>query len=112
DGVWSRALEALRGNESLSPQNRSFIRLVKPLAVVDDNVFLAVAEDFTKNYLDTQLRGPVTDALRAVMGREVRFAVTVDSSVIPPETGDDDDHEPTPQRKSGKRPPTVTEDPH
>ena len=62
DDVWSVALEKMRKDSSLTPQHRSFIRLVKPLAVVDDNVFLAVAEDFTKNYLESQLREPLTQA--------------------------------------------------
>ena len=41
---------------STTAQQRSFLRLIKPLAVLEDNVFLAVAEDFTKNYVETTLR--------------------------------------------------------
>ncbi len=113
DSIWARTLENLRANESLSPQNRSFIRLVKPLALVDDNVFLAVAEDFTKNYLESQLRAPITAALVDALGREVRFAVTVDSSVIPAESSHEDD-DPEPPRGGKKKKPKVTksEDPH
>src|SRR6218665_3301156 len=84
DEVWSRAVKHLATDEHLTAQNRSFLRLVKPLAVVEDNVFLAVAEEFTKNYVESTIRGPITDSLSAVLGREVRIAVTVDASVQPP----------------------------
>ncbi|MFO7243526.1 MAG: chromosomal replication initiator protein DnaA [Actinomycetes bacterium] len=84
DAVWSDALAVLATDSSVSAQQRSFLRLIKPLAVVEDNVFLAVAEDFTKNYVESTLRAPITEALGDVLGREVRIAVTVDASVTPP----------------------------
>jgi chromosomal replication initiator protein len=112
DAVWSKTLDSLRASDAVTAQNRSFLRLVKPLAIVDDNVFLAVAEDFTKNHLESQLRAPVTDALSSVLQREVRFAVTVDSSVVPPEIIDDSSQlEVTGQGKKRAKP-TASDDPH
>ncbi len=112
DVIWSKTLDALRANPNLTAQNRSFVRLVKPLALVDDNVFLAVAEDFTKNYLETQLRGVITEAFVSVLGRDVRFAVTVDASVVPPDMVEVDD-EPEPKRKSkSKSKSSSSDDPH
>ncbi|WP_082098780.1 chromosomal replication initiator protein DnaA [Demequina iriomotensis] len=116
DAVWRGALDFLTEDGSLSAQNRSFLRLVKPLAVVEDNVFLAVAEDFTKNYVETTLRGPVTEALSEVLGRDVRIAVTVDASVTPPASTDGDavaDDAPRPAvRRPEPAPAPVVEDPH
>jgi chromosomal replication initiator protein len=112
DVIWGKTLDALRANPSLTAQNRSFVRLVKPLALVDDNVFLAVAEDFTKNYLETQLRNVITEALVSVLSREVRFAVTVDASVVPQDMSDADD-EPEPRRSSkSKSKSSSSDDPH
>ncbi len=82
--VWSRASALLAANDSLSQQNKSFVRLIAPLAVVEDNVFLAVAEDFTRNYIESTIREPIKVALSEVLGRPVRIAVTVDASVTPP----------------------------
>ncbi|WP_062314276.1 chromosomal replication initiator protein DnaA [Lysinimicrobium rhizosphaerae] len=114
DAVWRGALDVLADDGALSAQNRSFLRLVKPLAVVEDNVFLAVAEDFTKNYVETTLRGSVTEALSEVLGRDVRIAVTVDASVSPPEPSEDQGEEaPRPQvRRPQPEPKPVVEDPH
>ncbi len=116
DAIWRGALDFLSEDGSLGGQARSFLRLVKPLAVVEDNVFLAVAEDFTKNYVETTLRGPVTEALSEVLGRDVRIAVTVDSSVTPPEPAAGDasgDEAPRPPVRRPEPPaPLVVEDPH
>nr|WP_082101720.1 chromosomal replication initiator protein DnaA [Demequina rhizosphaerae] len=114
DAVWRGALDVLADDGALSAQNRSFLRLVKPLAVVEDNVFLAVAEDFTKNYVETTLRGSVTEALSEVLGRDVRIAVTVDASVSPPEPSEDQGEDaPRPQvRRPQPEPKPVVEDPH
>ncbi len=112
DVIWGKTLDALRANINLTAQNRSFVRLVKPLALVDDNMFLAVAEDFTKNYLETQLRNVITEALVSVLDREVRFAVTVDASVVPQDMSDADD-EPAPRRSSkSKGKSSSSDDPH
>jgi chromosomal replication initiator protein len=112
--VWSKALTHLAHEEALSAQNRSFIRLIKPLAVVEDNVFLAVAEDFTKNYVESTIRGPITEALSDVLGRDIRIAVTVDSSVKPPEPSglSDADRDAQPSRPRSLPKLAVIEDPH
>ena len=112
DEAWSRALKQLAHDEQLTAQNRSFLRLVKPLAVVEDNVFLAVAEDFTKNYVESTIRGPITEALSKVLGREVRIAVTVDASVTPP-PAPEATHDEVPARPSGRQTASSpSDDPH
>src|SRR6187551_3589265 len=112
DEVWSRALQQLSDDEQLTAQNRSFLRLVKPLAVVEDNVFLAVAEDFTKNYVESTIRGPITDALSDVLGRPVRIAVTVDASVQPPPSPEASRDERPTRPSGGKSASSPSDDPH
>jgi len=114
DEVWSATVSNLVSDGSTTAQQRSFLRLIKPLAVLEDNVFLAVAEDFTKNYVETTLRQPIASALSDVIGRDVRIAVTVDSSVNPPTLPLDDEPAYEHSRGSGRPPvaPTPVEDPH
>jgi len=112
DEVWSRALQELARDDQLTAQNRSFLRLVKPLAVVEDNVFLAVAEDFTKNYVESTIRGPVTEALSSVLGREVRIAVTVDASVQPPAAPEVTRDEAPTKPSAGRGAAAPSDDPH
>lgn len=114
DGIWRRAVDAVAEERSVGQQGMSFLRLVKPLAVVEDNVFLAVAEDYTKNYVETTLRGPVTEALSEVIGRDIRIAVTVDASVTPAASSSPaaDDVQPRQMRRPEPAPAAVIEDPH
>ena len=114
DEVWTTAVNNLVADGLATAQQRSFLRLIKPLAVVEDNVFLAVAEDFTKNYVETTLRQAIASALSDVLGREVRIAVTVDASVSPPQLPKDDEPAAEKPRASGRPPitPAPFEDPH
>ncbi len=113
DDVWSSAVGILIADGTTTAQQRSFLRLIKPLAVVENNVFLAVAEDFTKTYVESALRQAVTNALTDVLGRDVRIAVTVDASVTPPPLpiGDPSDDEP-PVRREASVASAEFEDPH
>ncbi len=90
DDIWSRAVSRLYSDESTSAQQRSFLRLIKPLAVVEDNVFLAVSEEFTKSYVESTLRDPITEALSEILDQDIRIAVTVDASMTPPLLPDDE----------------------
>lgn len=116
DAVWTQALAALAQDSTVTAQQRSFLRLIKPLAVVEDNVFLAVAEDFTKNYVESTLRAPVTEALGDVLGRDIRIAVTVDESITPPNiTIAQDpnlDETPEPSRRQPAPVVAVSDNPH
>ena len=78
--VWARTLESLSA-EAVGPQQRAFIRLTRPVGLIDDTALLAAPNDFTKNKLETDLRALITGSLSRELGREVRIAVTVDPSL-------------------------------
>nr|WP_255633244.1 chromosomal replication initiator protein DnaA [Demequina sp. TTPB684] len=113
EDVWSRAVSRLYSDDSTTAQQRSFLRLIKPLAVVEDNVFLAVSEEFTKSYIESTLRAPITEALSEVLDLDIRIAVTVDSSITPPALPDEEPAQPSRERRPSAAPvaPAV-EDPH
>lgn len=113
EDVWSRAVSRLYSDDSTSAQQRSFLRLIKPLAVVEDNVFLAVAEEFTKSYIESTLRAPITEALSEVLDQDIRIAVTVDASVTPPALPENESDQESRERRPAA--PTATPavaDPH
>lgn len=91
--LWQRALLTLAG---LPSAERTWLRLVRPLAAVDETVILAVANDFTRDQLEQRLRVPLTDALSGEFGHPVRVVIVVDPAAaglaeeLPAaETGDD-----------------------
>lgn len=88
--LWVKALESL-GDGTLTPQQRAFVSLTRPLGLVEDTALIAAPNDFTKDVLETRLRPMVTAALTAQLGREVRLAVTVDPSIAAPPSEDEID---------------------
>jgi chromosomal replication initiator protein len=80
--VWARSLTHL-SDVSLSPQDRAFVALTKPLALVEGTVLIASPNEFTKDVLETRLKPVLVRALTAEFGHEVRLAVSVDPSIAP-----------------------------
>ncbi len=80
--VWTRALESL-GDEGMTAQQRAFVSLTRPLAIVEDTALVAAPNEFTKDVLESKLRPLVVAALSRTLGREIRIAVTVDPSIAP-----------------------------
>ena len=61
--------------------------LAKPIGAIDGNVILAVANDWTRDYLETKVRVELISALSNALGREARIAISVDPDL------DDDAHD-------------------
>ncbi|HVN12439.1 MAG TPA: chromosomal replication initiator protein DnaA [Kineosporiaceae bacterium] len=83
--VWSRALEALDA-AGVTPQQKAFVRLTRPVGLLDGTALLAVPNDLTKEVLEQRMREVIVEALSTELGRPVRLAVTVDSSIVQPTT--------------------------
>jgi chromosomal replication initiator protein len=101
DSIWARAIAGL-GEDLVSAQQRAWLRLTKPLALVQDTVVLATPNDFARDVLDTRLRPLVVEALSRELARDVRVAVTVEpETVVTPDASrsgahDDLDDDPYP----------------
>lgn len=79
DAIWSQAVAAI--GETLSPQQRAFFRLTRPLGVVNDTALIGVPNELTKDVIETRLREQIVGWLSATLGRDVRLAVTVDPTI-------------------------------
>lgn len=80
--IWAAALASL-AEGSLTPQQHAFVNLTRPMGLVEDTALIAAPNEFTKDVLETRLRPMVVQALSDVLGREIRLAVTVDTSIAP-----------------------------
>ena len=76
NAVWTRAIEGL-ADGTVSPQHRAWLRLTRPLGLVEDTALLAAPTEFAKDVLETRLRPLIAAALSADLQREIRVAVTV-----------------------------------
>jgi chromosomal replication initiator protein len=84
--VWNRVIADLSGAsagssaQSLSPQQRAFLRLTRPLGLIDGTALLAAPSEFAKDAIERILRRPISDALGRHLGVTVNLAVVVDAS--------------------------------
>jgi chromosomal replication initiator protein len=70
----------------LPPSQLAWLRLTRPLGLVENTALIATPNPFVKEYLETKLRPLVIHALSKELGRAIQIAVTVDPSpVAPPE---------------------------
>ena len=76
--IWGHVVSSLESSPDITPRQLAFVRLARPLGLFDGTVLLAVGNDLTKEYLESRVRTEVTHALSEAIGREARFAVSVD----------------------------------
>jgi chromosomal replication initiator protein len=75
----------------LTPQQRAWLKLVKPLTIVEGFALLSVPSSFVQNEIERHLRTQITDALTRRLGQRVELGVRI----APPSSDEPDDaHEP------------------
>ena len=77
--VWARSLEGL-AELHVQPSQLAWLKLTRPLALVENTALIATPNAFVKEQLETRLRPLVTHALSRELGRPIQLAVTVDPS--------------------------------
>jgi chromosomal replication initiator protein len=75
-------------DDALQPQHRAWLRLTRPLGLVEDTALLAAPNDYVKNMIETRLRPLIVQTFSRELGREIRVAVTVDPTIAEPEPTD------------------------
>jgi len=75
--VWARSLDGL-AEMGLPASQLAWLRLTRPLGLVENTALIATPNPFVKEYLETKLRPLVIHALSKELGRPIQIAVTVD----------------------------------
>jgi chromosomal replication initiator protein len=71
--------------DDLPASHRAWLSASQPVTLHENTAIVAVADDFTRSQLETRLRGRLEDSLSRALGKSVRLAVTVDSTLNAPE---------------------------
>ncbi|MFI7586019.1 chromosomal replication initiator protein DnaA [Spongisporangium articulatum] len=79
--LWRRAIEALDG-AGVTAQQRAFVRLARPVGLLDGTALLAAPNDLTKEILEQRVRETIVAVLSEQLGYQVRLAVTVDPGLV------------------------------
>jgi chromosomal replication initiator protein len=99
--VWNTVVSELNGNPpegpsttnedrpapTLTPQQRAWLTLVKPLTIAEGFALLAVPSSFVQNEIERHLRTQIVEALSRRLGQRIELGVRI----APPEPGDADD---------------------
>ncbi|HWM59127.1 MAG TPA: chromosomal replication initiator protein DnaA [Pseudonocardia sp.] len=109
--VWNRVIADLSGaspesgTATLSSQQRAFLRLTRPLGLLDGTALLAAPSDFAKDAIERILRQPISEALGRHLGVTVTLAVVVDASAA-----SGGSVVPDPPRNGAPAPPTLLDE--
>jgi chromosomal replication initiator protein len=87
-GVWRRVLATLQADDGVTAQQRAFLRLTRPIGLLDGTALLAAPNELTKEMLEQRLRGAITEALTAELAVPVRLAVTVEHDLADADAAD------------------------
>jgi chromosomal replication initiator protein len=102
--VWARSLDEL-SDLNIEPHQRAWLRLTRPLGLVENTALIATPNEFVKEQLETRLRALVTHALSRELGRNIQLAVTVDpAAAASPPMGPGAPAGPGPTPLSGAQP--------
>ena len=68
--VWARSLDGL-ADLQIQPHQRAWLKLTRPLGLVENTALIATPNEFVKEQLETRLRPLVTQALSQQLGRDL-----------------------------------------
>ena len=99
DATWDETLRILRRDETVSERVMAFLTLSRLMGVVADTALLAAPSPWAKDVFEQRIPVALREALSETTGRDTRFAVTIDESLL---SNGDDDPVPSPSTGSGR----------
>ena len=90
--VWNSVVSELNGDTDtltdsdllpenpLTPQQRAWLKLVRPLTIAEGFALLSVPSPFVQNEIERHLRAPIIDALSRRLGHRVELGVRIEPS--------------------------------
>jgi chromosomal replication initiator protein len=86
--VWNLVVAELNGDSdwpdhrthTLTPQQRAWLKLVRPLTIAEGFALLSVPSSFVQNEIERHLRDPIIDALSRRLGQRVELGVRIEPS--------------------------------
>jgi chromosomal replication initiator protein len=84
--VWNSVVTELNGDNradhssTLTPQQRAWLKLVRPLTIAEGFALLSVPSPFVQNEIERHLRIPIIEALSRRLGQRVELGVRIEPS--------------------------------
>lgn len=94
--IWTSVIAELNGDTDssagnpgprleppLTPQQRAWLKLVRPLTIAEGFALLSVPSSFVQNEIERHLRIPIVDALSRRLGQRVELGVRIEQPADP-----------------------------
>ena len=82
--VWNAVVAELNGDghydSQLTPQQRAWLKLARPLTVAEGFALLSVPSPFVQNEIERHLRIPIVEALSRKLGQRIELGVRIEPS--------------------------------
>jgi chromosomal replication initiator protein len=75
--IWDKVVAELNGDSALTPQQRAWLQLVKPLVITEGFALLSVPTAFVQNEIERHLREPIINSLSRHLGQRVELGVRI-----------------------------------
>ncbi|HEX7353118.1 chromosomal replication initiator protein DnaA [Brachybacterium sp.] len=82
DAIWDRTLQTLRRDDTVSQRVIALLTLSRLMAVVADTALVAAPSTSAKELFEHRIAASLQAALSEAVSRDIRFAVTVDESLM------------------------------
>jgi chromosomal replication initiator protein len=82
-GVWAQVLDQTLTTESVEGSQRAFINMSRPVALIDDTLLLAVANDMTRWVIESRYQASICAALSTAFSRQIGLAFRIDPQIGP-----------------------------
>lgn len=82
-GVWAQVLDQTLTTESVEGSQRAFINMSRPVALIDDTLLLAVANDMTRWVIESRYQASICAALSTAFSRPIGLAFRIDPQIGP-----------------------------
>ena len=97
--VWGSVVAELNGDPDastgavamdspLTPQQRAWLKLVRPLTIAEGFALLSVPSPYVQNEIERHLRAPIVDALSRRLGQRIELGVRIEPSDDHTDLGD------------------------
>ncbi|WP_417220115.1 chromosomal replication initiator protein DnaA [Arthrobacter sp.] len=105
--AWRQVVRILEQDDRVTPRQRGFVVLARPLGLIGTTLLLAVPNELTREVLQTQLKHSLDAALRQVFQDDILCAFSIDADLVPTAESEPAQPEPAPipkERISDNRP--------
>ena len=82
DAIWVTTLRALRRSGGISERIMAFLMLSRLMGIVSDTALLAAPTAWAKDAFEQRIATELKAALKEATGQDLRFAVTVDDTLL------------------------------